>query len=1259
MHLHFLFVFRKKPQLLPCTLAQIVSLKPGRFGYRGLFLLFFFLLFLQAEVNALFFLFFVSLHSRPSFLFFFKFGAKTEEKKKTKKNVDSSLLYFCISFRSEQKHTEETNNNKINMNSFTYSASLADALRGLLDATPCLQEHVLQHVTALACSHSRPENGAHAETALPLWSLPAGHPPYPHERWSPYHDRASHPGHHQHCRSNNENCPDLPDGAALGPVEMVLTLDIFAVAQASPSAGGALLSTPCTSVDAAAGAAVQMWLHLYALQNRESQANNSVHFFAQDQNDDHAVGRQRLSPASAFFASPSPSLWPPVWWAALEAKRVVCNVRVLLLRIPSIYAVLTTEGVPDSDCLLKPPTVFSSVLKAPGPPSQPRPAVEATQGSENDSLADLSPITLSSAEGGTAPRLSASSFLSTSLLFVSAALAAFPSPSFYPSDGFLEVAPVVHVIGVVLQVYFEKRRAATPAPWVTLLLLEPYSAVPVRRVVDLRRLGTRAVNTVAVLGAVVEVTGHAQVARRPANGRAGGGGGGGYGGGSGEAVLQECIRASWAAAVLRGQAELHSSTSTLVSHGGRLGPVSDVSSSPRGRSSLPSAAFTDVAFQPNAQRAPLRDSAEGERPLRYADFFLRHVPQVVEQGEDSLEVELPSWEEEWAARVALTCWEGARLALGVEASEADDACVASALFSTTLDVILAAQLAVFSAQLSEGVVLCVVDEAPASLLTQMLVALYQVAPAATMEVPTTTLYHARPSLFLPSYRVQHIPAGSHLARRSSIPTTAPVSSEEDSMRPPEARRLFMRSRTSSAHLGPSSAASVAAPPPPFFPEVLTGGVLTQASGRALVLQGLEALPAVTLKVLQEALRTADDDADAADDHSVAGLCGMSADGGSFQSFPDTLRTTPAAETAQSVAASAAATNTAIRDDVSHCHTDGASRQIIQREGGQSVKYHVTHAAVCSVRQGARLAEKSHLFEFAQRCDVVVRPAYDRRRQGAALQAAVDPSFQRLLRGRHAAWSSCLGESLALPTKLKERADGAAWKAGAAAAPTVTEACNRLLSSYFVSAKALCGEATDASMMTTLVKLTVVHAQWRHRLAEGCRRHHAGLAYPTALQRVEVSKDLETAGRATALIDAVVAVGLCDATLHFFTAKTLLGECVFRLLEREAWSIWEAEDGAAQQRPLSGDAAQTVCVNSENSDALRWCLPPSVPREAMTEVQHLSQQLEFRTRLSLSLPPRSNDRSQASVFSIEQLAQDLIDHLERITHNAPFTAESQL
>lgn len=784
--------------------------------------------------------------------------------------------------------------------------------------------------------------------------------------------------------------------------------------------------------------------------------------------------------------------------AALAAGQVRCAVCVVLLRVPTAYTVLCCEGA----------------VSQPG--SSPR---------------NVCPL---------AGRVAGSS-----------------AHLFFPSCVFRSAAPPVHVMGVVHGVWYESRAATRPAPWVTLLILHPYTYdTPKTCDVDLTGLFSDVIQAVAVLGAVVELRGTASLAQCRQHWR------------QGEVCREAYIVASWAAVLLRAE-------STRCSGGARA----------VGRAT------------PASLAAAHRGSSNGRADTALLSYARSEYDATTSAllSEDALLVEgVPDWEEEAAARVALGCWEGTRLALGLGSDSSEETLVGTPLFAATLDVIVAAQLTLFSAQLPDGVVMLLTDESPDSLVDQMQRALRAVAPptAVAVDVAPTELYRAKPSYFLPSYKVHSGPAATAAA------TTAPTN-----IRP------TVRHYSSGGFSSSSPATQL-----PTFQEELSGGVLTRAAGRALVLPAVESIPVRTLNMLREALRPrsgADEDAEGA-----ARALGREATDGFASPYAEETR------------------ETASRDASAATACVEGRRHVVQRDGGQLARYYVAHAALCTVRDGNALTTKSHLFEFAQRCDVVLVPAFVQLRQTTTVYASLAAPFQSLLQSRRALWLRLLGQLYELPTALDEETQSGAARADVA--PTLSEPCNRLLSLYFIAAKAVCPEGADASMMSTLVKLTLTHAQWRWRLTDlqrqlGSRSQsmsRGGREAPPAATSV------------TALIDAVVAVGLCDATLYFFTAKTLLGECVFHLLEREAWPAWEAQAAAAHTS--AADVMQGECESM---------LAEAVPPDIFPAVRQLCEEVEYRTRAGAASCSESCTAPPAPVFSICGLVDDLVGHLERLVQSS--------
>ncbi|GET91779.1 hypothetical protein, conserved [Leishmania tarentolae] len=1029
----------------------------------------------------------------------------------------------------------------------TASTYLAESLRQLVDADTSLQRHILERVSAHVAFHESATTFSCSVASkapaddVPLWSRPAGFPPFPHSA-------------HAKPQLESETYPHW------APIEMVLMLDVFEVAQRYPSACQALFLTSGLCVEASASAAVAAWLSCYVTGFIEER-RTEISVEASD-----ATERTRRFP------------WPWRWCAEILHGRLKCQVRVLLLRVPRLYNAIASGSGKSApgDYIVEALPVIAAVADS-----------EAPHSGEADSLTQqLSSILPLSTELEQLPSARLTNTRSTCYA--------------YPSDRFLESSHTVHVIGVVHQVFYEGHSAMLPAPWVTVLLAPTTASLPQpalakrgkepprRREVDLGLLGTPQRGAVAVIGGVIEVRGHTQVARRRVCARAETTSAPLRFCGVAETLLEEYIVATWAVPVQLSRGLLRGNLRSWLSKNSVGSAVEETADG--------SSLATMVALD-SLERGPVASP-----PLHVSSASESTGVGCWERCNDAA-VQLTVAEEEAAARTTLMLWEGARLALGIEApgqaEVRDGATSVARLFSVSLDFLVASQLALISAQMTDGLVVLAVDEAvPESLLTRLMRRLDRVVPGATLEVPSSVLTRAKPPFFLPSYRMQRLPAPPAWKTKASASAAyAVVGTSTGSSAARRAQNHQMCAER-----------AVTAFPPPCYPETLQGGALTHANGRTLVLQRIEVLPTPTLTLLQEALR------DEASDVERVSVPVLDSDGGD-RALGVFVTTSPCAEGQwKGESAQTPFTNPA-----------GATRRVIRREGGQAVKYCATHSALCSVRQGALLTQKSQLVEFAERCDVVVRPAYDTRRQTAALKGSTVPAFCKLLHARGEAWLGLLGAALSLPIHIATADDPSANLVATPPTrvlhdtPTLSGACSRLLSTYFMAAKALCVEGADASMMKTLVKLTLAHTEWRTRLTmvlQERRGHPQTASSPTCAE--------------TALIDAVAAVGLCDATLHFFTAKTLLGECVFRLLEAEAWSTLTPEYCSALFPQQSEHDVCGTRVRGEGRGLLDW--------------QQLYAEVEHRTRL---VPASVHTAEpQSPDFSILQLAEDLQGHLER-------------
>lgn len=219
-----------------------------------------------------------------------------------------------------------------------------------------------------------------------------------------------------------------------------------------------------------------------------------------------------------------------------------------------------------------------------------------------------------------------------------------------------------------------------------------------------------------------------------------------------------------------------------------------------------------------------------------------------------------------------------------------------------------------------------------------------------------------------------------------------------------------------------------------------------------------------------------------------------------------------------------------------------SLQFIYRDGGQRCAYEISKSLLFVVRDGPQLVRQPHLFGLASRVDITVQPGV-REAQRVAWEHELylgdqsrsnnsTPSLQSLLRERSRRWKSFFQLQMTdfRGKSTEEDVDGMT------SVPTVTDACGQLLQGYFLAAKALFGAAVDTSISFKLVKLTCLHAILRTSLQTTAvkisGRQHEG---PDRASR-------------TCYVDALVAIGLCDATLHFLSGKTVLGTCVLHMLQ---------------------------------------------------------------------------------------------------------------
>lgn len=265
----------------------------------------------------------------------------------------------------------------------------------------------------------------------------------------------------------------------------------------------------------------------------------------------------------------------------------------------------------------------------------------------------------------------------------------------------------------------------------------------------------------------------------------------------------------------------------------------------------------------------------------------------------------------------------------------------------------------------------------------------------------------------------------------------------------------------------------------------------------------------------------------------------------------------------------------------------SSSHAVRRDGGQCSAYHTPKSFLFALRDGLQLARQPFLFGLACRVDVAVRPAvsedwrcrYEYLFAHADLDDATAASsgasceghrsggpYRPRLAAHYAVWQQIYREAI-LILSFDEEED--TWHAGEGRGgercmPGISDACGDLLQQYFLAAKAVFGDAIDTNMMEKLVKLARIHALLRSALWEAASTVRGGGARwvktegsqngsggpPTAAEVGASSKAPPVASSfsSTYLIDALVAIGLCDNTLHFLTGKTVMGRCVLSLME---------------------------------------------------------------------------------------------------------------
>nr|CCC94147.1 conserved hypothetical protein [Trypanosoma congolense IL3000] len=245
-----------------------------------------------------------------------------------------------------------------------------------------------------------------------------------------------------------------------------------------------------------------------------------------------------------------------------------------------------------------------------------------------------------------------------------------------------------------------------------------------------------------------------------------------------------------------------------------------------------------------------------------------------------------------------------------------------------------------------------------------------------------------------------------------------------------------------------------------------------------------------------------------------------------------------------------------------------TEQVVVREGGQPVTCR-TASALLGITQEAALKEQRNIFEFVGRSDFVLHipsaslepPQEQAVKIAETLQAAADPgnpAVDDFFKRCNSQWDSWSNWALSSAVESSSM-------------PRITNPCAALLHAYFLSTKTLCGDTVDVSLMNVLVKLTSAHALLRCNNYVHKKEQTFGSIRTMAC--VCASADLLCA-HCTALIDAVVAIALCDASLKFMTGISLVGDTsVFSLA-------------------LSDDHFNVLHYAKDLHNHLESCIPPS-------------------------------------------------------------------
>lgn len=351
-----------------------------------------------------------------------------------------------------------------------------------------------------------------------------------------------------------------------------------------------------------------------------------------------------------------------------------------------------------------------------------------------------------------------------------------------------------------------------------------------------------------------------------------------------------------------------------------------------------------------------------------------------------------------------------------------------------------------------------------------------------------------------------------------------------------------------------------------YMETITAGILSEASPYTLVFSEVELAPPKVLRLLQ----------------SVCTACRATSSCFSLFGTPERTPLYPFTHDGDDGGGKAEEEmKEALATSSGHC---------VRRDGGQVIPYQISMSLLFGLRDGVQLARQPLLFGLASRVDVAVRPAVaeewrrryehlfvyaDRTRSGAlpsSSPASLCISFsseeecthcrdyQAQVTQHYYIWQQIYREAIRILSRgegVERGGEREGW-----AVPVMSEGCGELLQQYFLAAKAVFVDAIDTNTMEKLVKLTRTHALlrsalWRAAWAVGevvqeetkekTRRYPPrSSGVPMLDFRPHWRRSADTS--VTAYIDALVAIGLCDNTLHFLTGKTVMGRCVLSLLE---------------------------------------------------------------------------------------------------------------